>query len=101
MVVSPSDLGLIDDRRLPTTTLDGWRQFVNEDPLTIDLLPEADLAGLDEDERADYDETRMKYHSELIVVETSTVREVVHQGRLLMLLNQREGSARQIGRAHV
>ena len=95
MVVSAADLGLIDDRRLPTTTLDGWRRFVDEDPLTVDLLPEADLAGLDAAERADYDETRMKHHSELIVVETSTVREVVHQGRLLMLLNQREVSARR------
>jgi len=95
VVVSSSDLGLIDDRRLPTTTLDGWRQFMNEDPLTVDLLAEADLAGLDAAERADYDETRMKYHSELIVVETSTVRDVIRQGRLLMLLNQREVSARR------
>jgi len=95
VVVSAADLGLIDDRRLPTTTLDGWRRFVDEDPLTVDLLPEADLAGLDAAERADYDETRMKHHSELIVVETSTVREVVHQSRLLMLLNQREVSARR------
>jgi hypothetical protein len=95
VVSSASDLGLIDDRRLPTTTLDGWRQFVNDDPLTIDLLPEADWRGLDAAERAAYDEARMKYHSELIVVETSTVRDVIHQGRLLTLLNQREVSARR------
>ena len=37
----------------------------------------------------------MAYHSELIVVHTPTIKDVIHQGRLLTLLNQREISARR------
>lgn len=95
MVVTESDLGIIDDRRAPTTTLTGWRQFVHDDPVTLDLLPQARWKTLDSVARAEYDDTRIKYHSELIVVETSTVRDVIRQGRLLSLLNQREISARR------
>jgi len=95
VVVSAPELGIIDDRRAPTTTLAGWRQFVQDDPVTLDLLPDADWAALDMASRNGYDETRIKYHSELIVVETSTVRDVIRQGRLLSLLNQREVCARR------
>src|SRR5713226_2154517 len=42
-----------------------------------------------------YDEARTNYHSELVVVATSTVREVARQGRLLTMLNRREISARR------
>lgn len=95
MVVSAPELGIIDDRRAPTTTLAGWQQFVQDDPVTLDLLPEPDRAGLDSASRSEYDEARIKYHSELIVVETSTVRDVIRQGRLLTLLNHREACARR------
>ncbi len=95
MVVTTPSLGIIDDRRAPTTTLAGWRQFVQDDPVTLDLLPEPDWATLDAASRTEYDEARIKYHSELIVVETSTVRDVIRQGRLLSLLNQREVCARR------
>jgi hypothetical protein len=47
VVVSAPELGIIDDRRAPTTTLAGWQQFVQDDPVTLDLLPEPDWAGLD------------------------------------------------------
>jgi len=47
VVVTEADAGLIDDRRAPTTTLAGWRQFVQDDPVTLDLLPEAERAALD------------------------------------------------------
>src|SRR5438874_2462330 len=95
MVVSAPELGIIDDRRAPTTTLVGWQQFVQDDSVTLDLLPEAALPGLDVHSRSEYDDARIKYHSELIVVETSTVRDVIRQGRLLSLLNQREVCARR------
>jgi Bacterial TniB protein len=95
VVVTAPDLGIIDDRRAPTTTLAGWRQFVQDDPVTLDLLPEPDWVALDAVNRSEYDEARIKYHSELIVVETSTVRDVIRQGRLLSLLNQREVCARR------
>ena len=95
MVVMPGETGLADDRRAPTTTLAGWRQFVQDDPAALELLPDQDWAGLDPASRASYDEARIRYHSELIVVETSAVRDVIRQGRLLSLLNQREASARR------
>jgi hypothetical protein len=94
-VVTDTEFGLVDERRLPATTLDGWRQFVDHDPLELDLLKPDDLAGLEEPQRAVYDDNRIKYHSELVIVETSTVAEVIRQGRLLCLLNQREVGARR------
>jgi Bacterial TniB protein len=84
-----------DDRRRPTTTLEGWRRFVGEDPFTIELLPENTWLDLSEDENDRYKEVRVNYHSELIIVETPTIREVLHQGRLLTLVNRREISARR------
>jgi Bacterial TniB protein len=95
VVVNAPDLGIVDDRRAPTTTLAGWRQFVQDDPVTLHLLPESQWAAVDAAGRTEYDEARIKYHSELIVVETSTVRDVIRQGRLLSLLNQREVCARR------
>lgn len=81
--------------RAPTTTLEGWRSFVTGQPLDAALLPAGELAGLTPGERERYDEHRISYHSELVIVQTSTVRGIVHQGRLLMMLNQREISARR------
>jgi hypothetical protein len=50
---------------------------------------------LSDAERDSYDEARINYHSELVVVATSTIRDVARQGRLLTLLNRREISARR------
>jgi hypothetical protein len=94
-VVTEPDSALAESRRLPTVTLEGWRQFVNTRPTTLDLLDRADYDALGDPAREDYDERRIAYHSELVIIETSTVREIIHQGRLLMLLNQREISARR------
>ena len=79
----------------PTTTLTGWRQFVGAAPAAFDLLPDAAWAGLTASSRTAYDEARISYHSELVVVATSTLREITRQGRLLTLLNRREISARR------
>jgi hypothetical protein len=98
VVADPHDnqeFGLPDDRRMPTTTLEGWRRFVFDDPLTLTLLTDGDWRALDERARDAYDEARVDYHSELIIVETPTIREVLHQGRLLTLVNRREISARR------
>lgn len=76
-------------------TLRGWNRFVDTPPATFDLLSDTTWQGLSEADRSGYDEARINYHSELIVVATSTVREVTSQGRLLMLLNRREISARR------
>ena len=92
MVVTPE---LPPLSRAPTTTLEGWRSFVNSEPKSIDLLPDSDLAALTLPRREIYDEQRISYHSELVIVQTSAVRSIIHQGRLLTMLNQREVSARR------
>lgn len=66
MVVNAQEFGLPEDRRMPTTTLEGWRRFVDEDPIVFDLLPEDEWKDLDPRVRDEYDEGRVNYHSELI-----------------------------------
>lgn len=87
--------GLLDERRDPTTTLLGWRRFVDAPTPRFHLLPEPEWAALTEAARLAYNEARFDYHSEMVVVATSTIREVNRQGRLLTLLNRRESSARR------
>ena len=85
------------ERREPTTTLSGWRRFVDTAPATFDLLDDNAWTALAPADREAYDDARISYHSELVVVATSTLREVTRQGRLLTLLNRREISARRFG----
>ena len=81
--------------RAPTTTLQGWRHFVASVPPIVDLLDQYSLGQLSNLQRERYDDQRIRYHSEMVLVETSAVRQITNQGRLLMLLNQREVSARR------
>ncbi|MGE3284823.1 MAG: ATP-binding protein [Pseudonocardia sp.] len=90
-----ADTAQLEDRRLPTTTLEGWRRFVNADPSTMPPLAHKRWSALAETERRDYDEARIAHHSELVVVSTSTVEEITHEGLLLTLMNQREIGARR------
>ena len=85
----------LEDRRLPTSTLDGWRRFVHADPSAVQLLPADQLAALSAQQRDAYDEARIAHHAELVVVTTSTIQEITDEGRLLTLLNQREIGARR------
>lgn len=85
----------LEDRRLPTTTLDGWRRFVNADPSAMALLPEQCWSSLTETARRDYDEARIAHHAELVVVTTSTITDITNEGLLLTLMNQREIGARR------
>lgn len=89
------DTGLEADRREPTMTLTGWRRFVDCPPASFELLEHAQWSQLSDADRDRYDDARINYHSEMVVVATSTVREVARQGRLLTLLNRREISARR------
>ena len=82
-------------RREPTMTLTGWRRFVDSAPASFDLLVGEQWQALSGEQRGRYDEARINYHSELVVVATSTVLEVARQGRLLTMLNRREISARR------
>ena len=76
-------------------TLTGWRRFIDAPPASFDLLADPRWQALSERDRDGYDEARINYHSEMVVVATSTVRDVARQGRLLTLLNRREISARR------
>jgi hypothetical protein len=90
------DDDLLDaDRREPTMTLSGWRRFVDSPPASFTPLPQQQWQQLTDEARGRYDEARINYHSEMVVVATSTVREVARQGRLLTFLNRREISARR------
>ncbi|RKT88036.1 TniB protein [Saccharopolyspora antimicrobica] len=85
----------LEDRRQPTTTLEGWRRFVESDPPEFEILPDGDWKSLSENDRIAYDEARIAHHAELVVVTTSAIEEVTNEGRLLTLINQRENGARQ------
>ncbi|MGW2311196.1 TniB family NTP-binding protein [Actinomadura luteofluorescens] len=79
----------------PLTTKEGWRRFVDYQPHPPALLPAEGLGGLSGRERADYDDARRGYHSDLPLVNTPTIRKVVSIGRLLVQLNRRQISARR------
>ena len=95
MVVADITGRLAEPRRLPTVTLEGWREFVDTKPAELAPLDAAGYATLRGRARQNYNEQRLAYHSELVIVETSSVREILRQGRLLVLLNQREIGARR------
>ena len=52
------EMDLVDARRAPTTTLAGWRSFVNTGTNDLQLLPPDRLAALSEHQRVGYDEQR-------------------------------------------
>lgn len=103
--MTPPDAGLFEadpyavdldaERRDTTLTLDGWRRFVDAEPATFDLLPELGWQGLDDADRYAYDEARISYHSEMVIIATSAVRQISRQGRMLTMLNRRENGARR------
>src|SRR5580704_9753251 len=93
MVVA--DAGLLENRRAPATTLEGWRSFISADPSELALLPAFQWEALGERDRRDYDEARIAHHAELVVVTTSAIAEITSEGQLLVLMNQREIGARR------
>ncbi|ORW05883.1 ATP/GTP-binding protein [Mycobacterium kyorinense] len=54
----------LEERRQPTTTLEGWRRFVDADPPQFTLLDDRDWSSLSDAERTAYDEARVAHHSE-------------------------------------
>ncbi len=77
------------------TTLQGWRLFTATATTAPELLDERKWKGLAEADRLGYDELRLDYHTRLAAVATSTLRQVVHTGRRLTLLNRHAVSARR------
>lgn len=94
-MVTPLSDQVDDGRREPTTTLSGWRRFVDAPPAEFELLANTDWERLPGADRLTYDEARINYHSEMVVVTTSAVREVTRRGRWLTMLNRKEISARR------
>ncbi|USC15511.1 ATP-binding protein [Rhodococcus sp. 11-3] len=95
VVTASADEEQLDPRQVPSVTLQGWRSFVDATPATCTLLDTPAREALSPAQRMGYDDRRIAYHSELVIIETSTVRHLTHQGRLLTLLNQRECGARR------
>ena len=93
MVVA--DVGLLENRRAPATTLEGWRSFISADPSELTLLPAGRWEALGERDRRDYDDVRIAHHAELVVVSTSAISEITGEGQMLVLMNQREIGARR------
>ena len=80
-MVAVADTGQLENRRAPTTTLEGWRSFVNADPSDLALLPAGQWEALDERDRRDYDDARIAHHAELVVVSTSAIPRSPPRGR--------------------
>ena len=93
MVVA--DAGLLENRRAPATTLEGWRSFISADPPSWPCCRAPQWEALGERDRRDYDEARIAHHAELVVVTTSAIAEITSEGQLLVLMNQREIGARR------
>jgi hypothetical protein len=77
------------------TTLQGWRWFTTDKPTVPESLSPSEWGHLSEQDRLVYDEARLDHHTRLSVVATSTIRQVVHAGRRLTLLNRHAISARR------
>lgn len=77
----------------PLTTKEGWTQWVDYDRRGPELR--GDWPDLEPTERASYDDARLDYHSDLIVVNTPTIQEIIKTVRRLLILNRRQISARR------
>ncbi|WP_433521293.1 TniB family NTP-binding protein [Nocardia pseudovaccinii] len=77
----------------PLTTKEGWSDWVARNRSAPELRE--DWPDLDLSQRATYDDARLDYHSDLIVVNTPTIQEVVKTVRRLLILNRRQISARR------
>jgi hypothetical protein len=84
-----------DRLRHPLATREGWAAFVSRSrPEPPRLLPADDLERLDAAEREIYDDARMDYHSELLLVATPDIRKITTTGAKLIVSNR----GKQLGR---
>lgn len=70
------------------TTLDSWRAFISHVPQVPTIMAKEQIAQLSADQRAEYDEDRSYYHSELPSLQTPMLHHVVNEGRSFVLLNR-------------
>jgi hypothetical protein len=77
------------------TTKEGWRRFVDDVTQPPPVLTKEQLAELDESDQAAHEHARLDHHARLGVVTTPIIRQVLHTGRRLVLLNRHQTSARR------
>jgi hypothetical protein len=79
----------------PVTTKEGWRRFVEHQPVLPVLPPVDELAALPARARAELVQARRDYHSDLPLAHTPTMKTLLTTGRLLIQLNRGQISARR------
>jgi len=77
----------------PLTTKEGWARWLQQTRQPPELC--ARPGELSPAARAEYVDERLSYHSDLIVVNTPTVQDVIRSVRRLLVLNRRQVSARR------
>ncbi|WP_093575807.1 ATP-binding protein [Amycolatopsis rubida] len=83
----------------PLTTREGWQRFVHHTPEPPALLTADERAGMDDLELELHQALRLDYHSELVVVNTPMVTQVINTGYELMLVNRRQLAGARRGMA--
>ena len=91
--IPPSETEVVLDE--PLTTKEGWRRWVQTEPHPPQPISQTDWQQLDPAARELHTDARLAYHSDLVIVNTPTIREVINTGRRLVLLNRRQISARR------
>jgi hypothetical protein len=79
----------------PLTTKEGWRRFVDRQPVAPDGHNPATLELLTAAEREAVREARQAYHADLPLANTPTIQKVISTARLLVQLNRNQVSARR------
>lgn len=78
----------------PLTTKEGWARWVDRaQPFPPELRN--DWQQLLPPERAVYDDARLTYHSDMIVVNTPAIQDIIKTVRRLLVLNRQQVSARR------
>ena len=79
----------------PLTTKEGWRRFIEHEPVPPPPLTDQQRTALTRAERARERELRLDYHADLPLANTPTIRKVIAASRLLVQLNRHQVSARR------
>jgi hypothetical protein len=79
----------------PLTTKEGWRRFVDRQPVEPELHNPATVELLTRADRDAYEDARRDYHADLPLANTPTIQKVITTARLLVQLNRNQVSARR------
>ena len=79
----------------PLTTKEGWRRFVDRQPVAPGAHNPATLDLLTDEQQDLVEEARRAYHADLPLANTPTIQKVISTARLLVQLNRNQVSARR------